>query len=215
MSLPDDGRTLAIGGFDGQQPVASVVALAADGSEWSVLAPMAQARWCATAVVLPDGKVLAAGGQSADEDDSALKTAELYDPATNAWTALPVMAHERSCAAVFMLPSGRVAVLGGCGSDGICRKDGEGLFDPVKRTWEALPEMDTVPGNIAAAPVAPGMVAAANENVKLFDEESGRWLTLPHPMSEPRSNTQLVSLSASALQAGGSGGAPVRSDSCQ
>ena len=181
-----DGRTLVIGGFVDDmdvyedhgihmmegQPVASVLALAAGGSEWSAPAPMAQTRWDATAVVLPDGKVLVAGGKSAEQPDSALKTAELYDPATNAWTALPEMAHERSYPAVCVLPSGRVAVVGGRGADSQPRKECE-AFGPVKRKWEALPEMDAAPGN-AAAPVAGGIIVVGRETTELFDEESGR-----------------------------------------
>ena len=83
-----------------------------------------------------------AGGQTTQttpQADSAIKSAELYsyDPATNAWTALPDIVHERQSGAVCMLPSGRVAVVGGFGADGESRKDCE-AFDPVKRTWEAL-----------------------------------------------------------------------------
>ena len=202
VSLPD-GRTLAIGGYTdvgGQlQVVASVVVLAAGGSEWSALAPMAQARVSTTAAVLPDGKVLVAGVRSTVEPDSALKTAELYDPATNAWTALPDMAHERSQFGMCMLPSGRVAVMGGYAANGDPRKGGE-AFDPAKRAWEPLQEMAEARGCPAAVPVAGGMVAAGSETLDLFDEESGRWMALPHPMAEPRT-TQLVSLPASALQA--------------
>jgi hypothetical protein len=36
---------------------------------------------------------------------------------------------------------------------------------------------------------------------ELYDEESGRWLTLPHTMVEPRRNAGLVSVSAAALTA--------------
>ena len=110
MSLPD-GRTLVIGGVVAGQVVASVVPLAADSSEWSELAPMTQARCYATAVVLPDDKVLVAGGRTTREADLALKSAELYDPATSVWTALPDMAHERSLSGMCVLPSGRVAVV--------------------------------------------------------------------------------------------------------
>ena len=130
---------------------------------------------------------------------AALKSAELYDPATNAWTALPDMAHERTHLGMCLLSSGRVAVMGGFGADGQPRKDCE-AFDPVKRTWEVLPEMAEPRANAAAAPVVGGMVVVAREKVGLFDEESGRWLTLPHPMAQPRGATQLVSLPASALQ---------------
>ena len=68
----------------------------------------------------------------------------------------------------------------------------------MKRTWEALPEIAVAPGNVAAVPVAGGMVVAGSETMDLFDEESGRWLRLPHPMAQPRVTTQLVSLPASA-----------------
>ena len=123
---------------------------------------------------------------------------ELYDPATNAWTALPNMEHERGQSSVCVLPSGRVAVVGGIGADGVSRKDCE-AFDPVKRTWEALPEMAVAIRGPGAAPVAGGMVVAGRLTVELFDEENGQWLTLPHPMARLRDITRLVSLPASAL----------------
>ena len=206
VSLPD-GRTLAIGGMfvGGQQAVASVVALAAGGTEWSVLAPMAQVRWSAAAVVLPDGKVLVAGGMATPQAVSALKTAELYDPATNAWTALPDMAHERADGAACVLPSGRVAMVGGYGVDGQIVESDE-AYDPVKQTWEPLPEIPEISetaivrNSVSAEPVAGGMIVVGDETAELFDEEIGRWLTLPHAMAQPREFTQLVSLPASALQ---------------
>ena len=72
------------------------------------------------------------------------------------------------------------------------------MFDPVRRTWEAMPEMAVARGNAA---VAGGMVVAGWETAGLLDEESGRWLTLPHPMAQRRFTTNLVSLPASALKA--------------
>ena len=52
--------------------------------------------------------------------------------------------------------------------------------------------MAVAPGAADNAPVAGGMVVAANQTVELFDEESGRRAGVA---------TQLVSLPASALQA--------------
>ena len=37
---------------------------------------------------------------------------------------------------------------------------------------------------------------------ELFDEASGRWFALPHPMAQPRRCVQLVSLPAAAVTAG-------------
>eukprot|EP01046_Picozoa_sp_COSAG06_P035564 COSAG06_NODE_3836_length_4852_cov_13.191458_2_plen_462_part_00 len=195
--LPD-GRTMLIGGYSGGQALASVVVLAADGSGWSDLPPLVGARAYPAAARLPDGKVLVAGGRSGLGADTALNTAELWDPATQKWTALPPMALNRSNAAACVLPSGRVAVLGGVGSDGAARKDGE-VFDPEKREWELLgAEMARPHANISAVAVCSGLVVAGgNKLPELFEEESGRWVALPHAMAEPRQGTGLISLPGS------------------
>ena len=57
--------------------------------------------------------MLVAGGKTTLQADSALKTVELWDPATGAWSELPPMAHDRFGAGCCVLPSGRVAVVGG------------------------------------------------------------------------------------------------------
>ena len=200
--LLPDGRTMLIGGGSGGQlTLASVFVLAADGSKWSDLPPLTGARAYPAAALLPDGKVLVAGGRSAADANTALNTAELWDPATQKWTALPPMAHERRYAAACVLPSGRVAVVGGAGTDGNTRKDGE-VFDPVKREWEPLgPEMARAHGNIGAVAVCGGLVVVRGSSSELYDEESGRWLKLPHTMIEPRHGGGLVSVPAAALAA--------------
>jgi hypothetical protein len=146
--------------------------------------------------------VLVAGGKSGIGDDTALNTAEMSDPATQKWTALPQMAHGRVYLAAHVLPSGRVAVLGGVGTDGMTRKDGE-VFDPVKCEWEPLgEEMVNEHTNVSVMAVASGLVAVGDgHKPELYDEESGRWLTLPHAMTEKRRGTGLVSVPAAALVA--------------
>jgi hypothetical protein len=81
-------------------------------------ADMNHARWYSSGVVLPDGQVLAVGG--GDKDDVidpgttiAVKTPELYDPATDRWT--DVAPHTRDRAyhnSALLLPDMRV-LLGG------------------------------------------------------------------------------------------------------
>jgi N-acetylneuraminic acid mutarotase len=203
VRLPDVGTMLIGGGELGAtgQILASVVVLAADGSRWSDLPPLMSTRCHAATALLPDGKVLVAGGQSGVADDTALNTAELWDPATQKWTALPPMAHKRAHSAGCVLPSGRVAVVGGNGTDGESRKDGE-VFDPVKREWKPLgAEMAHKHGNISAVPVAGGLIVMGLTDAELYDEESGRWVMLPHAMAEPRSGPGLVSMPAAALVA--------------
>eukprot|EP01046_Picozoa_sp_COSAG06_P015827 COSAG06_NODE_1027_length_11028_cov_3.385031_7_plen_561_part_00 len=200
VGLPD-GRTMLIGGVCRGETLTSVLVLAADGSGWSDLVPLTRARFLA-AVLVSNGKVLVAGGKSGlGGTDTALNTAELWDPATQKWTALPPMAHKRISAAACVLPSGRVVVVGGQGADKVNRKDGE-VFDPVKREWEPLgAEMAHVHGHISAVAVAGGLLAVGVNSPELYDEESGRWLTLPRAMVQQRQATGLVSVPAAVLVA--------------
>jgi hypothetical protein len=85
----------------------------------------------------------------------------------------------------------------------LVRKDGE-VYDPVKRKWEPLgAEMARVHGNIVAVAgaVAGGLLAMGANRSELFDEESGRWLTLPHAMADKRKGAGLISVPAAAVVA--------------
>ena len=81
------------------------------------------ARWAASAVLLPDGQVLAAGGIGGGDDDSGapapgapVKTAELYDPTAGKWTAVAPPARGRGRhSSALLLPDMRVLVGGGDG----------------------------------------------------------------------------------------------------
>ena len=182
--------------------------LAADGSGWSALAPMGTARYEPVAAMLLCGKVLVAGGWNR----SALKTAELWDPATGAWSDLPPMAEGRCGAGCCVLPSGRVAVVGGY--VGAEYRSTVEVFDPLARTWQPLPPTAHERYGHGVVAVVGGLLAVGgNEDApdELFDEASGRWFALPHPMAEPRAHAGVVSLPAAALAppaaAGGASGA--------
>eukprot|EP01045_Picozoa_sp_COSAG04_P022555 COSAG04_NODE_2566_length_3917_cov_2.125196_4_plen_368_part_00 len=201
VALPD-GRAMVIGGYDddNDRAIASVEVLVADGSGWSALAPMGTTRAGVAAAVLPCGKVLVAGGWGSG--GGALDTAALWDPATGAWSDLPPMTQARTSAGCCVLPSGRVAVVGGEGADYQLRRDGE-EFDPVARTWQPLQPMAHGRRQHGVVAVAGGLVAVGGrpegEPAELFDEASGRWFELPHPMAQPRTRARLVTVPASAL----------------
>ena len=63
------------------------------------------------AVVLPGPRVLVMGGH--DGSSSPLNTAELYDPQSQTWSAVPPMGSKRSGLAAVVLPGPRVLVMGG------------------------------------------------------------------------------------------------------
>src|SRR5262245_50795836 len=55
------------------------------GPRWIATGSLATARQQHTATLLPDGRVLVAGGT--DSNGVVLSSAELYDPATHRWTS--------------------------------------------------------------------------------------------------------------------------------
>jgi hypothetical protein len=203
-----DGRMLVASGYndDGDSlldSLASVEVLAADGSGWTALPPMATARDGAVAGRLPGGQVIVAGGFFGDGDGDVLASAELWDPATGGWAALPPMGQARHMAVGCVLPSGRFAVLGGEGydftmMDDAHREDAE-AFDPVSRAWQPLPHMPHSLCHGAAVVVAGGLLAVGGQNhagAMLFDEESGRWFTLPGQMPTGREGHGLTTIPA-------------------
>lgn len=82
--------------------------------QWKLVAPMSKRRYQGVSVLLPDGKVLVAGGGAGgDTNDNAHLDAEMYDPVANTWSyagtaSIPRMYHSVG----ILLPDGRVFVGG-------------------------------------------------------------------------------------------------------
>jgi hypothetical protein len=189
-----DGGVLVAGGFDEDDiDLASAEVLAVDGSSWSAVAPMRTARCGAVGGLLPGGRVIVAGGSLLDDDGDPvfIATAELWDPETNVWTELPPMTTGHQYAAGCMLPDGRFAVVGGRGWGGRTTGVGE-VYDCARNEWTPLPAPRGMVGGVRAfaalVPVAGGMLICGGKPYvvspegELWDEESWRWLKLPHGM---------------------------------
>src|SRR5205807_4207479 len=80
---------------------------------WTVTSPMTIARKDHTATLLPNGKVLVVGGQPDSGNSIFLRTAELYDPATETWTSTGSLAVGRAEHTATLLADGKVLVAGG------------------------------------------------------------------------------------------------------
>src|SRR5262245_39810582 len=82
--------------------------------QWNPTDVMGLARSRHTATVLHDGRVLVAGGLTGSLTNlGTTRTAELYDPASGAWSFTEDMTHARSRHTAILLPDGNVLVAGG------------------------------------------------------------------------------------------------------
>jgi hypothetical protein len=85
--------------------------------------------------LLPDGRVLIAGGK--DAAGNALASADLFN-ADGSVSAAPPMAHPRYGHSAIFLMDGYVLVAGGHTTGGGVTNTAE-LFDPLSNTWQTLP----------------------------------------------------------------------------
>ena len=116
-TLIRDGRVLVAGGYNGGgggYATSSAAGLYDPGTgRWTATGSMGSGRQGHSATLLPDGRVLVAGGFSSAFTDK-LSAAELYDPGTGRWTATGSMVTARGGHTATLLPDGRVLVAGGC-----------------------------------------------------------------------------------------------------
>ncbi len=127
-----DGRVLVAGGFD----TAFVQIFDPARGTFTRIADMPNAHSMgARASRLADGRVLVTGGWSQMRRASAY--AHLYDPRTDAWTAVCPMGSARALHGQVTLHDGRVLVCGGLDDDGDILASAE-IFDPASRTFTTL-----------------------------------------------------------------------------
>ena len=113
--LPGTDRVLAIGGENGGATTATseILDLGSPAPSWRFTAPMTFPRKNLNAVLLPDGSVLAVGGNRQGNYDLPVLAPELFDPATETWTTLASHAAPRAYhSTAVLLPDGRVLVAG-------------------------------------------------------------------------------------------------------
>ena len=72
----------------------------------------------------------------------------------------------------------------------------------MKREWEPLgAEMAHKHGTTSTVAVAGGLLTTGINSPQLYDEGSGRWVTLPHAMAKQRDFAGLISVPVAALVA--------------
>lgn len=176
------------------------------GTFTAIAAPMSTDREEASSVLLPSGKVLITGGFGLKEGkETYLDTAELFDPATSSFEALPAkMSHPRIGPAVALLPSGKVLIAGGTDASGW--PPSAEIFDPASGTFEAIAGKMVVgefSGSAATLPSGNVLIAGgyngtgeALGTAEVFDPIAATFSALGpgHLPVEPRSEASHVTL---------------------
>ena len=99
--------------------------------QWTSTGSMTTTRGNHTATLLPNGKVLVAGGICIGGFTYPDKSAELYDPSTGTWKATGSMNVSRANLAATLLTNGDVLVFGGTG----LASSASEFYNPTKKMW--------------------------------------------------------------------------------
>jgi hypothetical protein len=154
-----------------------------------------QARWGAVASPLPDGEVLIAGGRDdagGSDEPGRLRNAELFNPSTDQFTALPEAGNsEMQAARVFAiaapLATGDVLIAGGNNEATETLRSAE-IFDPSTDAFSALPEQGRQEmlyprAQAVAAPLPDGNVLISGGSA-FGSQDPGQTAELFNPTSE-------------------------------
>ena len=234
-TLLQDGRLLLAGGWRGdtgnlKSAYNNLCQINGGGDPfyygWPPTGDMNWARAYHTATLLPDGKVLVAGGEGFGAGENvpgyALNSAELYDPATGAWTTTGYLNTYHNDHTATLLPNGKVLVAGGYNANhlniGNTTNIAE-LYDPATGAWTKTGALNTARRGHTATLLPNGMVlvaggtggGAALNSAELYDPATGTWTTTG-PMNAARyEHTATLLPSGKVLVAGGLNGGALNS----
>jgi hypothetical protein len=181
---------------------------------WSTTGSLKTARRNHTATLLPDGRVLVAGGYNLDEGTPLLASAELYDTAAGGvWTpttgSLNIAREEHTAT---LLPDGRVLVAGGRDVDLLDWKSAE-LFDPATGTFTTTGSLNIGRLDHTATLLPDGRVlvvggdwGAPTVSAELYDPATGTFTTTGSLYTSRRDHTATLLPDGRVLVTGGYGG---------
>jgi|GEM_PF-5463085 len=182
--------------------VVSACTYAADTGVWAATGAMSQARAKHTATLLPNGKVLVAGGSDAN---NALSSVELYDPGTGTWANTGPMGYARRGHTATLLPS-QVLVAGGNDTSSA------ELYSPATGIWSTTSAPSQVRYNSTATLLSNGTVLVVGgrdvqntllANAELYDPASKTWTTTGSMTQGCESRTATLLRNGKVLATGG------------
>jgi hypothetical protein len=183
------GKILVAGGCTGsclRTDTAAAEVYNPTSGVWTLTGTMKSPRASFGMVLLPNGKVLAAGGctaQNANGCATVTAAAELYNPATGVWISTGPMHAARSALTATLTPTGLVLVAGGVNAAGDPLRTAE-LYNPATGKWATTGAMNVARDEHTATALANGKILVAggedpaglsDASTELYDPASGVW----------------------------------------
>jgi len=178
---------------------------------------LATQRYGHTATLLPNGKVLIAGGFNNDIHNNpfgCLSSAELYDPASGTWSTTGSLNTAREGHTAALLPNGMVLVAGGYGCNAPNTLASAEIYDPATGIWSTTGSLATGRIGHTATLLPNGKVLVAGgasdsdgvnvlSGAELYDSVSGTWTATGSLLTGRAHHTATSLLSGKVLVAGG------------
>ena len=170
---------------------------------WSYTGNLNFARAAHTATLLPNGKVLVAGGSNYNPGGGVLNSAELYDSSTGLWTSTGNFNTSRYAHTSTLLPNGKVLVVGGYDGRPPTVLNSAELYDPATGTWGITGNLNTPRAGWHTATLLPnGKVLVVGgifdrdghttNSAELYDPATGTWTSTGSLNSQSYSKAMLL-----------------------
>ena len=189
---------------------------------WSAVASLGTVRQGHTATLLPDGRVLVAGGSGTS---GRLNSAEVYDPALGTWSGTGSLGAARGEHSATLLPDGQVLVAGGYNGSGPLST--AQVYDPALGTWSLTGSLGAQRYSHSATLLPNGRMLVAGgyngnsaylSSAEVYDPGLGylpAWQPVLHPITPPLVMGQALTATGSGWRGHGyteaSGGATYNS----
>lgn len=147
---------------------------------WSPTASLGVARDDHTATLLPNGKVLVAGGSSPTSSNRGETKTELYDPTTGTWTTTGSLNGGRTTHTATLLSNGKVLVAGGYSQSSLTSAE---LYDPATGIWSPTATLNSF-RNLHTATLLPNSQVlvtggGSTTTTELYNPNTGIWSVTP------------------------------------
>lgn len=180
---------------------------ASDANGINAIGNMTGTRAAHTSTLLPDGKVLIAGGFASG--GSSLARAELFDPAQKTFASTANMNVSRSGHTATLLPNGKVLIAGGYNGDYLVSAE---LYDPADRSFRPTNTMHTARSGHVAVLLRNGKVLLVGgvgsgwtflKDAELYDPATNSFSATGEMLAARESHTATLLTNGKVLITGG------------